>query len=276
MDLVNEENRTRDLLQRGDHTLEPLFEFTTILRSRENRSHIKCVHRCAAQHLRHFALVNLQSQTFSDRGFSDARLSNVHRIVFTTTTQYLDCALELFSSTNKRINLTGGGTLDQVDGKCLQRISKWPCFSVLFVIGTPRNGLVSKSRNAVRDVVEHREPGNAMLVQNKNGVGMPGLEESREDTPAVNLLLFACLCLQDCVLQNALEGDRLFRQGAWIPGRLLVFGEKLFEVFLQRINVAAAMIDNVARRWIIKQREQKMFERDVFVLARCRFCQCQI
>src|ERR1041384_1813421 len=136
MDLVNEENRTWCLLQRGDHTLESLFEFTTILRSREDRSHIKCVHCCAAQHLRHFALVNLQSQTFSDRGFPYARLSNVHRIIFTTTTQYLNCALELFSPTNKRINLTGGGTLDQVDRKCLQRISGWPGFAVLFVIGT--------------------------------------------------------------------------------------------------------------------------------------------
>jgi len=102
------------------------------------------------------------------------------------------------------------------------------------------------------------------------------MKECREDTATIHLLLFACLCLQHCVLQNALEGDRLFRQGAWIRGHLPVFVEELFEIFFQRIYVGAAMIDNVACRRIIEQSEQEMFERYVFMLARCCFCQCQI
>ena len=57
---------------------------------------------------------------------TDAWLADVNRIVFSTPAQDLNRALQFVATTDERIDLSGCGTLDQIDGKCLQRISGRP------------------------------------------------------------------------------------------------------------------------------------------------------
>src|SRR6185369_18032170 len=100
---------------------------------------------------------------------------------------------------------------------------------------------------------------------------MPRMEERRQNTTAVHFLLFACLRLEQRVLQHLLEGDCLFRQRARICiDHFAVCREEVLDVLLQSIEVAAAGIDNVARGWVSEQSQQQMFERYVLVLPRGR------
>ena len=122
------------------------------------------------------------------------------------------------------------------------------------------------------DVFEYVEPRDALLLQKVDGVGAVGLVERREDVVAVDLSLARPLGLLQGVLQHALKHGGLLRHLLARRGQLLkLFAEKLLDLGFQALNVPAAPADGVARRAVVQQREQQMFERNVFVTPPDRF-----
>ena len=87
-----------------------------------------------------------------------------------------------------------------------------------------------------------------------------GCKQRGEEVPAINLVLAARLRLKQRILQHALEHDRLFGHLRLSPCLIplqpfLVLVKELLEFLFQGIDVSATMMDNVARRLVIEQRE---------------------
>src|SRR5437763_1049798 len=84
---------------------------------------------------------------------------------------------------------------------------------VLFVFRVGQDAARAvRLRDSVREVVEYVEARDALLLQKVDGVRVGRLVERREDVAAVNLTLAGAFGLHERVLDDALEGRRVFRQ----------------------------------------------------------------
>ena len=82
MDFVYEEdNLTFAVNDFLDNALQPLFEFTLILGTRDERTHIQGIYYSVLEVLRHLPVHNLSGNAFGYGGLSDARLTYKDRIV---------------------------------------------------------------------------------------------------------------------------------------------------------------------------------------------------
>ena len=107
-----------------EHLFDTLLEIAAISRSGEQRSKVERKHLRACQHVRHFALVNPERQTFGERGLADSRLADEQRIVLPASAQHLNHSLELETTSDERIDLSRGCASYQVGGVCLERICR--------------------------------------------------------------------------------------------------------------------------------------------------------
>ncbi|KEP73430.1 hypothetical protein HR12_10415, partial [Microbacterium sp. SUBG005] len=87
------------------------------------RAHIQRQYATAFQPFGHFAINDTLRQPFNDGGFTDARLTNQHRVVFGTTLQYLDSPTNFFVTADYRVKFALLGTFGQVDRKFLQSLT---------------------------------------------------------------------------------------------------------------------------------------------------------
>ena len=105
VDLVDEQNRARLLLQPRHHALQALLEVAAILRAGDQRAHVERVDRAIAQDLRHLALDDQARQALGQRGLADAGLADEQRIVLAPPTENLHGALDLGLPADQRIDL---------------------------------------------------------------------------------------------------------------------------------------------------------------------------
>ena len=76
VELVNEQDRIACRAQLFEHLLESLFKFTAVLRSSDERAHVKCDDALVEQRRRNVALNDALREPFSDGGLADAWLAN--------------------------------------------------------------------------------------------------------------------------------------------------------------------------------------------------------
>jgi len=124
VDLVDEEDRAIDLLERLDDRLDALLEIATIAGSGEERSHVEGVHRRADEGLGDLSAVDLEREPFGDGRLADARVSHEQRVILLTPRQDLDDARDLVLAANERVDAGALGLLVEVDGVGLQRVPR--------------------------------------------------------------------------------------------------------------------------------------------------------
>ena len=122
MDLVDEEDRVRLLLEPLQHLLDTLLEVAAISRPREQRAEIERVHLRVAQRFGHLAFVDAQRQAFSQCGLADAWLADEQRIVLPPAAEHLNHPLELERAADERIDLPGRRACDEIRGVRVERI----------------------------------------------------------------------------------------------------------------------------------------------------------
>ena len=105
------------------HAFQTLFKFTAVFRPGHQRAHIQRQYATAFQPFGHFAINDTLRQPFNNGGFTDAWLTNQHRVVFGTTLQYLDCPADFFVAADHRVKFALLGTFGQVDRKFLQSLT---------------------------------------------------------------------------------------------------------------------------------------------------------
>src|SRR5258705_13936767 len=115
MNLINEEDHARLLLEHCNHSLQSFFKLAAIFCAREQSAHIKSVDFYALERVRHLALVNLERKAFGNRSLAYPRISDVNGIVFAPTAEHLHRSLELRFTPDKGIDLSLCCPFDQIN-----------------------------------------------------------------------------------------------------------------------------------------------------------------
>src|SRR4030095_12475863 len=124
MNLVDEQDLVRFLLESLQHLLDALFEVAAIARPRKQCAEVQRVHLRAAKRLRHPALVNAQRKPFGQRRLADTWLANKQRIVFSPAAEHLDHALEFERPSDHRLTLSRCGARDKTRRVRFERIRR--------------------------------------------------------------------------------------------------------------------------------------------------------
>ena len=121
VDLVDEQDRVRLVLQRLQHALQALLEVAAVLGAGQQRAHVERVDGGIGQHLGHVGLRDAPGQALGDRGLADAGLADQQRVVLAPAAQHLDHALDLVLAPDQRIDLAVARELVEVLRELLQR-----------------------------------------------------------------------------------------------------------------------------------------------------------
>ena len=106
-------------LQNGFQTL---LKFTTVFRTRNQRTHIQLNQLLFLQGLRDIALHNTPCNTFHNRGFTNTRFTDQHRIVFCLTGQDLNDTADFIIPSDNWIDFTVFDFLHQITSVFTQRL----------------------------------------------------------------------------------------------------------------------------------------------------------
>ncbi len=107
VDLVDEEDRARLLLELADDALEPLLEVAAVLGPGDQGAHVERVDRAVGQHVRDLLLDHEARQAFGNRSLADAGFADVKRVVLAAAAEDLDGALHLELPADQRVHPPG-------------------------------------------------------------------------------------------------------------------------------------------------------------------------
>ncbi len=266
MDLVDEQNRARLLLQLGDHALQALLEVAAILGARDQRTHVECINRAVRKHFGNFPLDDQARQSFGDRGLTDARFTYVQGVVLAAPAQNLDRPLHFQLAADQRIDPPVLRQAIQIRGVFLKSAAAFRVpFGVALRFLLVRL-LLGDLRQTVRDVIDDVETRHMLAIQKKHGVALFLAENRDEHIRDADLLLAAGLDVKHRSLQNALEAQR----GLHLA--LLTFLQSrrgLVDVFLELLlelaEIAPAGTQDLPNFRRINDREQQVLDRQIFM-----------
>ena len=280
VNLVDEQDRARKLLQLLDDLLQPLLEIAAITGSGQQRAHVERKDGRFGQDAGHVAFDDALGQAFGDRGFAHARIADIERIVLRAPAQHLDRAVDLAFAADQRIDLAGLRLVVEIDaigGQCillllllLAALLGLAAGMALLFLGAARRahlGGAGALGDAVRDIVDGVVARHLLFLQEIGGVALALGENRHENVGARHFLAARGLHVDDGALDDALEpGGRL--------GILTVAGHQIVELgvdiakhrLLQFVEVDIAGAHDRGRVRIVDQGQQQMFERGIFVM----------
>ena len=146
-----------------------MLEVAAIFGAGQQGAHVERIDHRILEDLRHFAIDDALGQAFGDRGLADAGLTDQQRIVLAPTAQGLDHPFEFILAADQGIDLALGRGFVEI----LRVLLKRALLALVFLLGFLIVGLVGASLflfrrllgDAVRNIVHHIEPGDALLVQ---------------------------------------------------------------------------------------------------------------
>ena len=280
VDFVDEQNGIVVVFEFGHNRLETLFEITTITGSSEKGAHVEAEDRRFRQHLGHFAVYDLAGKAFGDSGFTNARITNEKRVVFTAAAKHLNAAFNLVIATDQRINVPLRGFRVQVHavfGK--SGVFRFGCFgcclrcTVFFVVSAHDWTRLAKGGvfgNTVRDKVDRVIAGHFLILEEIGRIGFAFRKDRDEDVRTRDFCATRRLDVDRGALDHTLEGSGGHGFGPVDFGdqsRQIVV-DIFFEVFAQLIEIDRARFHDACGVGFIDQGQQKMFECSEFVATR--------
>ena len=209
VDLVDEEDGARLLLELADDALQPLLEIAAILGAGDQRAHVERIDSAVRQHVGDFALDDHARQPFGNGRFSYAGFAHVQRIVLAAPAQDLDGAFHLERAADQRIDLAVLGELVEIGGVFVERAA-----AVAVAIGAfaarlfLRRLLFGDLREAVRDEIDHVEARDLGAIQQMHRVALLFTEDGDEHVGDADFFLARRLHVEHGALQDALETER--------------------------------------------------------------------
>ena len=231
VDLVDEEDRARIVLDLLHHRLEALLEVAAIARAGEQRAHVEGEDGGVLQHLGHVALDDLAREPFGDGGLADAGIADEQRIVLLAPAQHLDGAHHLGLAADQRIDAAVLGLLVEVDAVGVERVLRLLLLVALLgaallvdAAHVPRLGHAGPLGDAVADVLHGVEARHLLLLQEEGGVALTLGEDRHQHVGAGHLLAARGLHVHDGAMDHALEAGGGLRLGRALDeqGRELV------------------------------------------------------
>ena len=264
VDLVDEQDRVRQLLQRRQHALQALLEIAAVLGAGDQRAEVERVDHRLGQHLGHVALDDALGQAFGQRGLAHAGLAHVERVVLAPAAQHLDGALDFLRAPDQRVDLAGRGQLVEVAGELGQRVGLRLALAALglaLAFLRLRGRLVLGAGDAVRDVVDDVEPVHVLLVEEVHRVGILLAEDGDQHVGAGHFLLAGGLHVVDRALQHPLEAQRRLGVAAIVFGELVDRDlDGLLQLLAQAREIGADRLEHGLGRGIVEQREHQVLD----------------
>ena len=284
VDLVDEHDRLRVLLDLLHHLLEAFLEIAAIARAGKQRAHVEREDGRVLQHLGHLAAHDLEGQALGDRGLADAGVADQQRVVLLPAAEDLDGALHLGLAADQRIDAPVPRLAVEVDAVSLERAFLFLLVLVgvigllaallallrLLVGAAHRPALAGAGAlgDAVADVVDRVVAGHVLLLQEVGGVALALGEHRHEHVGPGHLLAAGRLDMDHRALDHALEaGGRL---GIVAPvgdevGQFRI--DVVDEVAAQRVEIDAAGAHHRGCVLVVDQRQQQVFQRRIFMVA---------
>ena len=267
VDLVDEEDRIWALVERGKQSLKARFEVSAVTRAGEERTQVEGENLRAFEVFGHPALVNAQRQAFGERRLPNAGLADKDRVILASAREDMNGAFKFGAATNHRVEFSGGRLFGEVRGKRFERVggnafgffaNTRATIRVHRFAGTRVAGL----HDAVRDILKQVETIDFLGAQQDDRVRVGLLVERDEQVANFNFVFFRTGRVVDRMLEHAVKGQGLSAFDDFVVRKLFeVFSKEAFEVLLERLDVAAAALDDVDTGIVVQKREQQVFHR---------------
>ena len=273
VNLVNEQDSVFQAFQFLDDRFQTLLEIAAIAGAGDQRAHIERIDHGIGQHLRHFVLHDLACETFGDRRFADAGVADEQRIVFLAAAENLDRAFHLGIAADQRIDAALLRLFVQVDAIGLQRLG--PLFdgfvAILLLIRTADGFGRAHARtlgDAVADIAHRVQPRHVLFLKEIDGVAFTLRKQRDKDIGARHLIPAGILDVQHRALHHALETGGGLRVLPILDHQSHQFLIDIAQQGLaQRLAIGIAGLHHLSGIGIIDQRQKKMFERRILVMA---------
>ena len=114
VDLIYEQYNVGVIYRFIEHVLDAVFEVTSVLGTCDHRTHVHAVYGLALYDVRHVAFCDLKREAFSDRRLTYTRITDEAGVVLCAASKDLHDAVDLFFSSDHRIDLAGLGCLRKI------------------------------------------------------------------------------------------------------------------------------------------------------------------
>ena len=261
VDLVDEQDAVRIVLQLLEHGFQALFEVTAVFGTGQQGAHVQRIHDGILQDFRHIALRDAIGQAFGDGRLAHARLADEQRIVLAAAAQDLDHAVDFFLAADQRVDLAFGSGLVQVLRELVERAFLRLALDrrVFHAFGGFRAFRRLVLAHAVRNEIDHIEARHALLVQVVDRMRILFAEDGHQHIGASDFLLaIRCgLDVHDGALDHALETKR--RLGVDFArarhGRRVI-ADEIGEGLAQVLNIDRAGTQHLGSGGIVQQCQQ--------------------
>ena len=279
MDLVDEDDRARPLLQFADHRLEALLEIAAVLGAGNQAAEVEAVDHRVLEQIRDPAFDDQPRQAFGDRGLADAGFTDEQRVVLAATAQRLHHALDFEVAADQRVDAAHRRTLVEVDRVLLQRALVAALLST-FLAGFLFGRLFRRRTvlgDAVRDEVDDVEPRHALLTQQVDRVGVLFGEDRDQHVQRRDLLLAGRLHVIDRTLQHALERQRRLHLVLLdVFDRLDVRADVVAQRRLELVGIGAAGRQRLGDVRVGQERQQQVLDGQQLVTFHARRHECGV
>ncbi len=276
MDLVDEEYRLFLLKKDVHHLFYPFFEIAPEFRARQKGPHIEAVNGVILQEGRNVARNDTLCQSFGDRRFAHARLSDMDRIVLEPAAEHLDRTLDLSFPSDDRLQLACGGLGGEIGGKTLQRPWLETALVPPLQIGSPfafvqeLGFLAGKFPYAVGEHFQKLKPLDAQLAHVVARIGSFLVVEGNDEIGYLHFVLARSLGLHDSPFYHRLETGGLHWFGAAPQYRHL-----LLEICLytppELLHVGVAALHDESELFKRKPGVENMLRREILVVTELGF-----
>ena len=281
VDLVDEQDRARIVLDLLHHGLQPLLEVAAIARAGEQRAHVEREDGRVLQHLGHLALDDLAGEAFGDRGLADAGIADEQRVVLLPAAEDLDGAQHLLLAADQRIDLAVARLAVEVDAigveRVLARLALLALHGLILVDAAHRArlGHAGALGDAVADVLDGVEARHLLLLQEVGGMALALGEDGDEHVGAGHFLAAGGLHVHHGAMDDALEAGGRLRLGAILgdEGAEIVV-EIVGDARAQRLEVYGAGAHDRRGIAVVEKSKQQVFERRILVAALVGGFQC--
>ena len=281
MDLVDEQDRARIVLDLLHDGLQPLLEVAAIARAGEQRAHVEREDGRVLQHLGHLALDDLAGEAFGDGGLADAGIADEQRVVLLPAAEHLDGAQHLLLAADQRIDLAVARLLVEVDAvgveRVLARLALLALDGLILVDAAHRARLrhAGALGDAVADVLDGVEARHLLLLQEVGGMALALGEDGDEHVGAGHFLAAGRLHVHHGAMDDALEAGGRLRLGAILgdEGAEIVV-EIVGDARAQRLEVYGAGAHDRRGIAVVEKSKQQVFERRILVAALVGGFQC--
>ena len=263
VDLVDEQDGVRLLLEGIQHLLDALLEIAAVAGPGDERAEVQGEHARVLQRGRHGPFLDAPGEALGQCRLADPGLADQQRVVLAPAAEHLHHALHFQLAADQRVDLPAGGLGHQVGGVGLERLTRRGRG-----VGIRRGHRSLRISGPMGQRPKQAEAIQALFAEEVGRVAVVFLEQEDEQRPALHLLGTRRGGVHDGPLDHAIEADRgLGLHGPASRHRRERALQHVVEVVAQRREVDATGLQQAQGQRILEQRREQVLEADEIVPA---------